>query len=301
MGLPMDDIHTPTVPSGPASSHDSHNTNGAGGTSLMGWIAEKARIEEELKALSSVLDSHGVNMNTSLTTFDGYPRDDIDIAQSLPPSYLGVNSAYSSKVRTTRARIIRLRNDYKSIMSKIEDGLHAHHAQARDIPIAQSSISSSQLPTSPASSLEAPFAKVNSVVAGSPADDAGLKPGDVIRRFGDVDWINHEKLSKVAETVQRSEGRASMIGLKRSSFSDLNNRQPSMVKQTLLPPLLHLHNYSSLNFALAISDSTNLHRSLTRDPPYLHSMAESAGAQAPPTFKLVLVGDGGTGKVCVPR
>ncbi|KAL8680101.1 MAG: hypothetical protein Q9186_003685 [Xanthomendoza sp. 1 TL-2023] len=256
----MDDIHTPTVPSGPASSHDSHNTKGAGGTSLMGWIAEKARIEEELKALSSVLDSHGVNMNTSLTTFDGYPRDDIDIAQSLPPSYLGVNSAYSSKVRTTRARIIRLRNDYKSIMSKIEDGLHAHHAQARDIPIAQSSISSSQLPTSPASSLEAPFAKVNSVVAGSPADDAGLKPGDVIRRFGDVDWINHEKLSKVAETVQRSEGRS-----------------------------------------ITVKDSTNLHRSLTRDPPYLHSMAESAGAQAPPTFKLVLVGDGGTGKVCVPR
>ena len=27
-------------------------------------------------------------------------------------------------------------------------------------------------------------------------------------------------------------------------------------------------------------------------------MAEGAGAQAPPTFKLVLVGDGGTGKVC---
>ena len=26
-------------------------------------------------------------------------------------------------------------------------------------------------------------------------------------------------------------------------------------------------------------------------------MAEQAGAQAPPTFKLVLVGDGGTGKV----
>ncbi|KAL8800443.1 MAG: hypothetical protein Q9200_007243 [Gallowayella weberi] len=219
MGLPMDDIHTPTVPSGPASSYDPHTTNGAGGTSLLDLIAEKARVEEELRALSSVLDSlgrhglmatrvvqHGVNMNTSLTTFDGYPRDDIDVAQSLPPSYLGADTAYSSVVRTTRARIIRLRNDYKSLMSKIEDGLHAHHAQARSIPTVQSNISSSQLPTSPASSLEAPFAKVNSVVAGSPADDAGLQAGDTIRRFGDVDWINHEKLSKVAETVQRSEG-----------------------------------------------------------------------------------------------
>lgn len=29
-------------------------------------------------------------------------------------------------------------------------------------------------------------------------------------------------------------------------------------------------------------------------------MAEASGAQVPPTFKLVLVGDGGTGKVCSP-
>lgn len=36
-----------------------------------------------------VLLQHGVNMNTSLTTFDGYPRDDIDVAQSLhAPSVL---------------------------------------------------------------------------------------------------------------------------------------------------------------------------------------------------------------------
>ena len=31
-------------------------------------------------------------------------------------------------VRTTRARIIHLQNDYKSLMSRIEAGLHAHHA-----------------------------------------------------------------------------------------------------------------------------------------------------------------------------
>jgi 26S proteasome non-ATPase regulatory subunit 9 len=53
---------------------------------------------------------------------------------------------------------------------------------------------------------EIPFAKVNSVVAHSPAEEAGLKAGDMIRRFGNVNWMNHEKLSKVAETVQRHEG-----------------------------------------------------------------------------------------------
>lgn len=57
MGLPMDDIHTPTVPSGPATTHAFRSTDKDGGTSLMDMIAAKTRLEEELKALSSVLDS----------------------------------------------------------------------------------------------------------------------------------------------------------------------------------------------------------------------------------------------------
>lgn len=116
-------------------------------------------------------------------------------------------------VRTTRARIIRLRNDYKGLMSRIEDGLHSHHAQARNLAAMQSASASSNQSNpavnqgiSGSGTLEAPFAKVNSVVAGSPAEDAGLRAGDRIFRFGDVDWMNHEKLSKVAETVQRNEG-----------------------------------------------------------------------------------------------
>lgn len=59
---------------------------------------------------------------------------------------------------------------------------------------------------SSSSTLEAPFARVNRLVEGSPAEDAGLRVGDKIRRFGNVDWMNHEKLSKVAETVQSNEG-----------------------------------------------------------------------------------------------
>ena len=112
-------------------------------------------------------------------------------------------------VRTTRARIIHLRNDYKALMSKIELGLHEHHAAHQ-----ASNISSRTTPNSTANNtissdqglVDTPFAKVNSVVDGSPADSAGLKAGDRIRRFGNVNWINHEKLSKVAEIVQRNQG-----------------------------------------------------------------------------------------------
>lgn len=126
--------------------------------------------------------------------------------------YCKVQLANRSLVRTTRARIIHLRNDYKGLMSRIETGLHEHHASAKAsnllLPVKSSSPSTSRSGSTSAISapLENPFAKVNSVVAKSPADDAGLMAGDTVRQFGNVTWINHEKLSKVAETVQRNEG-----------------------------------------------------------------------------------------------
>jgi len=113
--------------------------------------------------------------------------------------------ADTSLVRTTRARIIRLRNDYKGLMSRIEVGLHAHHASLQS-SIIPSASGPSQRIDSHSRPLEAPFAKVNSVISGSPADDAGLRAGDRIRSFGDANWMNHEKLSRVGVVVQGSEG-----------------------------------------------------------------------------------------------
>ena len=133
-------------------------------------------------------------MNTTLTTFDGYPRADIDVAQ----------------IRTTRARIIRLKNDHKTLMAKLEAaveeafaaGKAAEAEKANDIvhraPEASAAGASS-------SSLEAPFAKVNTVTPSSPADAAGLRTGDKVTRFGSVNFTNHERLGKVAQVVQQTE------------------------------------------------------------------------------------------------
>ena len=159
-------------------------------------------------------------MTTSLTTFDGYPRSDIDVAQ----------------VRTTRARIIRLKNDYKELMDKIEKGLHEHHANMASMA-SQATISDASTPSpllqagqsqaaaqADASSgpsrpapIEPPFAKVNSVVPSSPAQEAGLKGGDKITKFGYVHWGNHEKLSRLAQVVQANEGREVIIKVLRSA------------------------------------------------------------------------------------
>jgi 26S proteasome non-ATPase regulatory subunit 9 len=92
-------------------------------------------------------------------------------------------------------------------MSLIEKGLHAHHArlaeQAQNPSAANQALAASS--AAPVA-LEAPFAKVNSVVSGSPAESAGLRVGDTITKFGWVDWTNHERLSRVAEAVSQNEG-----------------------------------------------------------------------------------------------
>ena len=57
MGIPMDDnIHAPTVSSGPTTGGRSDERS-SGKLSLIELMAEKDRVEGELKALGSVLES----------------------------------------------------------------------------------------------------------------------------------------------------------------------------------------------------------------------------------------------------
>ncbi|CAM1507065.1 Fc.00g067060.m01.CDS01 [Cosmosporella sp. VM-42] len=197
----MDTLHAPTVPSGPTTAPA---TNGnAGHLSFAELQRKKDDVEAELKALGGVLDSHGVDMETPLLTSDGFPRADIDVAQ----------------IRTTRARIIRLRNDYKELMARIEKFLHEHFASLDDEsePVPTSSSGLPVLPDSQPTTLDQPFAKVNTVAAGGPAEQAGLKPGDEIRNFGYVNRANHDNLKKVAECVQGNEGSNIFIRVSRTT------------------------------------------------------------------------------------
>ena len=106
-------------------------------------------------------------------------------------------------------------------MSQIEDGLHAHHAQLRANGSAAfvGSTEATNSLTLPGLVHE-PFASVNSVVAGSPASEAGLRVGDQIILFGSANTTNQNKLSKVAAEVQDNEGvrLSSLAGSRR--FSD---------------------------------------------------------------------------------
>lgn len=57
MGLNMDNIHIPSIVSGPTTSHATTKTLEQGQLSLMELHSEKQRIEKEVSALSRVLES----------------------------------------------------------------------------------------------------------------------------------------------------------------------------------------------------------------------------------------------------
>ncbi|KAF2170272.1 hypothetical protein M409DRAFT_19875 [Zasmidium cellare ATCC 36951] len=206
----MDDLHAPTVASGPTSRPTANGTDSK--RSLQELIAQKDNLEAELSALGSVLDSHGVNMNTSLMTFDGFPRADIDVAQ----------------IRTTRARIIRLKNDHKALMAKLEVAVQEQFASSKpseDGPSLAHRLNTTTEPRpvpSAAPVVEPPFAKVNSVVPDSPAAQAGLQAGDKVTKFGWVNWSNHERLSKVAYIVQQNENHEILVKVLRESPASEN-------------------------------------------------------------------------------
>ncbi|KAG0138049.1 hypothetical protein HOY82DRAFT_534995 [Tuber indicum] len=145
-------------------------------------------------------------MTTPLTTFDGYPRDDIDVAQ----------------IRITRARIIPLRNDYKALTAEIERGLHGLHALSASLPDAPVPTASGGGGGGGSGSgsgvaegiIEAPFARVNTVEPAGPAGVAGVRVGDLVKRFGGVGALDgtsggggQDALGRVSGEVKKFEGR----------------------------------------------------------------------------------------------
>ena len=74
MGLPMDDLHNPTVPSGPTTAPASSSDPAKDKRSLLELIDAKVTLEEELFALGSVLESVGCPFTALFSLFPQWPH-----------------------------------------------------------------------------------------------------------------------------------------------------------------------------------------------------------------------------------
>merc|ERR1712047_9501 len=156
--------------------------------------------EGEIKELMEVLNSQKeVGVEGPLIDTEGYPRSDIDV--------------YT--VRHARHQIVCLQNDHKAVMKEIEEGLYEVHAEARkkkgegdtDMGNVISSVSDIEL--------SAPFLNVDRVDMGSPSEEAGLKVGDQVVRFGSVTKGNFQNLKDIGSLVQHSKDKSVSVSVLR--------------------------------------------------------------------------------------
>ncbi|KAL2612764.1 hypothetical protein R1flu_024456 [Riccia fluitans] len=182
---------------------------------------KKAAIEVEMEAIfSRLLPPNGPGLNGNLMDEEGFPRADIDIPA----------------VRADRQRVAVLRNDHKKITDQIEQNLHVLHSGSlmRDSSLPQKRSADGEVTRplrispalavavagGPSSSYErdepvnmeiertpmyTPFAVFDEVTAGSPAEQDGIRLGDLLVKFGNVEG-GSDLLPRLASEGQRNEG-----------------------------------------------------------------------------------------------
>ena len=175
--------------------------------SLLQLDHDRSKMEEELKEMLDVLKGQGVGMEEALVDAEGYPRNDIDVYQ----------------IRHARNRIICLRNDLKDIMAKIEAGMHGLHEKSR----------TEGNGTNCAENVSVPppcFAIIDIVTPGSPAQEDGLRVGDRVAEFGNVNADNFGALSDVGKEVQRRKGQTVHVKVVRKKAEDSDDVEVKVVR-----------------------------------------------------------------------
>mmetsp|Transcript_22367 Transcript_22367/g.62781 ORF Transcript_22367/g.62781 Transcript_22367/m.62781 type:complete len:216 (+) Transcript_22367:62-709(+) len=155
---------------------------------------EKKRLEEEITKQQEFLTMDGMpGVSGSLLDGEGFPRADLDI--------------YA--IRKARNALACAQTDHVEVMKKIEQALFAIHAGScvsvprpkaagGDDGACEQDSAETNLQLLPP-----PFALIDEVFAGSPAEAAGLVVGDHIYQFGDISRHATGDLNACFAAVQR--------------------------------------------------------------------------------------------------
>ncbi|KAH8417724.1 hypothetical protein KR222_004815 [Zaprionus bogoriensis] len=172
-------------------------------------MAAKAELESQISRNGQILAANdNVGMNGPLVDAEGFPRNDIDIYQ----------------VRQARQTIICLQNDHKELMNQIQTLLNQYHAEiATTDPELVNRASALELNGERADggALISPqdtraIVLVNLVSPNSPAEEAGLRVGDKIMRFGSINRSNFtDSLTQIGEVVRNMQNQNVQLKIKR--------------------------------------------------------------------------------------
>ncbi|KAJ2940876.1 hypothetical protein O0L34_g10136 [Tuta absoluta] len=193
------------------------NTDGPARDRVLRLMAEKDRLESEIRDQNMILQTNNVGMHDPLVDSEGYPRTDIDVY----------------KVRHARHNIICLQNDHKAIMRRIEQGLAEVHAELRPDGVNQAPLNQNGSAFTNGHALngvshsgddimsirenDVGFATITFVHEGSPADVAGLQPQDEVFQFGSINIHNFVDIMQVHNVVTHSVGQNVRLLVRRNN------------------------------------------------------------------------------------
>ncbi|KAL7730480.1 hypothetical protein ACLKA6_000484 [Drosophila palustris] len=176
-------------------------------------MAAKTNLEAQISKNGQILAANdNVGMNGPLVDSEGFPRNDIDIYQ----------------VRQARQTIICLQNDHKELMDQIQTLLNKYHSEISTTdPELVNRASALELNGESGEERGAGGAVispmdtraivvVNLVSPNSPAEEAGLRVGDKILRFGSINGNNFkDSLTQIGEVVRNMQNQNVQLKIKR--------------------------------------------------------------------------------------
>jgi len=235
-------------------------------------IKERDILEAEAAAITDFLTSPGPGdgappglRGDSLVDDEGFPRADIDVWD----------------VRVKRNRLACIETDHAELMKRIEELVQQLHQEAKakaalretsssnnvaparsegqqpHLPKTTGNTTSSGALTHDPTALEGwervekkegtskqPFALIDQVFRASPAEESGMKAGDMLVSFGGVDAENHGHFTAIVNLVQNSVGQPVRVVVLRKEEEEEGTLSSSSSSSRLVTLSLIPHTWS---------------------------------------------------------